>query len=193
MIMKNETPLKEKLTLLLLAIGVCCFGLIFPDSFSDHVKLVHFSAHFGMSFLLALSFYMFCAVKTRISRPMTYTILITVTLLIGVFYKFWEITTEGMFERFGVSDAIRFTGVMTSMSQNLSGLLAAILLLEGLVVRNLSISGIRPGSYYTGPGSMQGISMRQQPPNSPLGTPSEENQLPGRPFPREASYLHDFR
>ena len=140
-------PLRNRLTLLLLAAGVCCFGLIFPDSFSDHDKLVHFSAHFGMSFLLALCAYMFCAVQLRVSKTLTYALLISNTLLIGVMYKLWEIAAEGMFARLGFSAAIKYTGVLTSMSQNLSGLLAAILFIEGLVVRNLSLSVTRSTDY----------------------------------------------
>jgi hypothetical protein len=151
--MKNTYPLKNKLTLLLLAVGTCCFGLVLPDSFSDHDKLLHFCAHFGMSFLLALCFYMICTVKIRLSKFLTYTLLIATTLLIGVIYKFCEISNEGMFERFGFSAALKFAGVLTSMSQNISGLLAAMLLIEGLVDRNLSISALRPVDDYSGPGS----------------------------------------
>ena len=66
--MKNQYSVKDKLILLLLALGVGCFGFILPDSLSDHDKLVHFSAHFGMSFLLAFCFYMVCTVNMRISK-----------------------------------------------------------------------------------------------------------------------------
>ena len=66
--MKNQYSIKEKLVLILLAAGVFCFGVVLPDSFSDHVKLVHFSAHFGMSFLLALCFYTLCTIKLRFSK-----------------------------------------------------------------------------------------------------------------------------
>jgi hypothetical protein len=155
--MKNVTHVRTNLTLILLASGVCCFGLILPDSFSDHDKLVHFSAHFGMSFLLALCSYMICTLKIRISKPLSYFIIIAVTLCIGVFYKFWEITTEGMLERFDFFRAIEITGFMKSMSQNIAGLMAAVLLIEGLVDRNLVISALRSDNLYTGPGSTQAI------------------------------------
>lgn len=150
---EDAFPVKNKLILLLLAVGTCCFGLVLPDSFSDHDKLLHFCAHFGMSFLLALCFYMICTVKIRLPKFLTYTILIATTLFIGVIYKFWEISNAGMFERFGFSAAIKFAGALTSMSQNISGLLAAMLMIEGLVVRNLSISAMRPADEYSGPGS----------------------------------------
>jgi len=190
--MKNENPLRDNLTLLLLATGVGCFGLILPDSLSDHDKLVHFSAHFGMSFLLALCFYMFCAVKIRMSKSLTYTLFIAITLFIGICYKIWEIKTTGMFLRFGISGALKFTGVMTSMSQNLSGILAAILLIEGLVARNLSVSTIQTGIYYSGPGSFQGITQNTLPPGSMQGPLPEGNPGPGSLFPREASN-YEFR
>lgn len=155
--MNNINRVKDNLILCLLASGVCCFGLILPDSTSDHDKLVHFSAHFGMSFLVALCFYLFCTIKMRISKAMTYIILIGSTLLIGVLYKYWEITTLGMFEKLSVSTVIVNTGLMKSMSQNISGLLAAILLIEGLVDRNLTVSTLSSDRFNTGPGSFQGI------------------------------------
>ena len=121
--MNNEYSVKDKMILLLLA-GVVCFGVVLPDSLSDHNKLVHFSAHFGMSFLLALCFYMICTVKMRISKLFSYTVLITATLFIGVIYKYWEIATQGMIGNYSFHTIMDRTGVMTSMSQNLSGLLA---------------------------------------------------------------------
>ena len=155
--MNNLFRAKENLTLLLLAAGSCCFGLILPDSVSDHDKLVHFSAHFGMSFLVALCFYLFSTIKLRISKPMTYIMLISATLLIGVVYKWWEISSLGMFEKLNFSTVIRNTGFMKSMSQNISGLMAAILLIEGLVDRNLTVSAIRSDNLHVAPGSFHGI------------------------------------
>jgi len=189
--MKNVLPVKNYFTLILLAAGICCFGLILPDSFSDHDKLVHFSAHFGMSFILALCSYMICTLKMRISKPLSYIIIISATLCIGIVYKFWEITTEGMLERFDFIRAIEITGFMKSMSQNISGLMAAILLIEGLVDRNLAVSALRSDSIYTGPGSTQainpenllnGINLRQQhggalPPHAQFSPESSENSF----------------
>jgi hypothetical protein len=136
--MNNEFSVKDKLTLSLLTTGMVIFGVILPDSLSDHNKLVHFSAHFGMSFLLAFCFYMICTIRMRISRTFSYTVLIAATLLIGIVYKYWEIATQGMIGSYSFHTIIDRTGVMTSMSQNLSGLMGAILLIEGLVDRNLS-------------------------------------------------------
>jgi hypothetical protein len=148
--MNNEFSVKDKLTLSLLTTGMVIFGVILPDSLSDHNKLVHFSAHFGMSFLLAFCFYMICTIRMRISRTFSYTVLIAATLLIGIVYKYWEIATQGMIGSYSFHTIIDRTGVMTSMSQNLSGLMGAILLIEGLVDRNLSkLSVPHPGDTHS--------------------------------------------
>jgi hypothetical protein len=149
--MKIVYSVKDKLILTLLASSVCCFGFILPDSFSDHYKLVHFSAHFGMSFLLALSFYLICTIKLRISKKLSYFILILSTLLIGVIYKYWEIATQGMLSKYSFTTTMELTGVLTSMSQNISGLTAAMLLIEGMVDRNLINSLVRSGHLHIGP------------------------------------------
>ncbi len=141
--MKNEYSVKDKLILLMLALGVGCFGFILPDSLSDHSKLLHFSAHFGMSFLLAFCFYMICTVKMLTTKTFTYTVLITATLFIGVVYKFWEIATSGMIGNYSFHTILDTKEVATSMSQNISGLLGAIFLIEGLVERNLVMPVLR--------------------------------------------------
>ena len=146
--MNNEYSVKDKLTLFLLATGVFCFGVILPDSLSTHVKLVHYAAHFGMSFLLALCFYMICTVKMKISKTISYTVLVTATLLIGVVYKYWEIATQGMIGNYSFHAIIDLTGAMTSMSQNLSGLLGAMLLIEGLLDRNLAYTAVKSGKLH---------------------------------------------
>ena len=156
--MKNEYTVKEKLTLVLLGTGVCCFGLILPDSLSTHVKMVHFAAHFGMSFLLALSFYLVCTVKMHTSKNFSYMVLILSTLLIGVVYKYWEIATQGMIGKYSFSTVMEWTGAMTSMSQNLSGLMAAMFLIESLVEKNLIMSVVRSGSLQVGPGGLHVVS-----------------------------------
>jgi len=138
--MKELNSVKEKLALLLLACGVVCFGFILPDSLSNHTKLVHFSAHFGMSFLLALVFYMISTVKWKLPKSLSYTILIAASLVIGAFYKYWEIATQNLFDRFDVQKTLELTGAFTSMSQNLSGIMAGMLLIEGLVHKNLVAS-----------------------------------------------------
>ncbi len=145
--MKNEYRIKEKLILILLIAGIGCFGVLLPDSLSDHNKIVHFSAHFGMSFLLGLCFYMICTVKMRMSKILTYMVLISATLFIGIIYKYWEIATQGMIGNYSFQAILDSTGVPTSMSQNLSGLLGAVLLIEGLVDRNLAITALKPRKF----------------------------------------------
>ena len=147
--MKNVYSVKEKLVLLMLAAGIGCFGFILPDSLSDHDKLVHFSAHFGMSFLLAFCFYTICTVKMRVTKTFTYTVLISATLFIGIVYKYWEIATYGMIGNYSFHRIVDNTGLVNSMSQNLSGLLAAILLIEGLVDKNLVVTIRRNSSSVT--------------------------------------------
>ena len=147
--MNQEYSFKDKLTLFLLATGICCFGVVFPDSLSDHDKLVHFTAHFGMSFLLALCFYMICTIRMRISKGLSYTVLITATLFIGVIYKYWEIATEGMIGSYSFHAIIDKTGVLTSMSQNISGLMGAVLLIEALIDRNLAAPALKPEALQT--------------------------------------------
>ncbi len=142
--MNQVYSFKDKLTLFLLATGICCFGVVFPDSLSDHDKLVHFTAHFGMSFLLALCFYMICTIRMRISKGLSYTVLITATLFIGVIYKYWEIATEGMIGSYSFHAIMDKTGVLTSMSQNISGLMGAVLLIEALIDRNLAAPALKP-------------------------------------------------
>lgn len=133
------------LTLLMVASGVLIFGVLLPDSLSDHNKLLHFSAHFGMSFLLAFCFYMVCTIKFRSTKAFSYMVLILSTLCIGIIYKYWEIATQGMIGNYSFTTLMDRAGVMTSMSQNVSGLLGAILLIEGLVHRNLVINTMRSG------------------------------------------------
>jgi len=68
-----------------------------------------------------------------------------------VVYKYWEVYTQGMLSRFSLSSTIEQTGALTSMSQNLSGLMSAMLLIEGLVHKNLIMSLLRSGHLSAGP------------------------------------------
>jgi hypothetical protein len=110
--------------------GVICFGFILPDSFSDHTKIVHFAAHMGMSFFVASVIYVICNILLRMKRSTSFTLLILITLVIGGLYKYWEISTLGLVHAYSFGGLLKATGVYTSMSQNTSGLLAAILLIE---------------------------------------------------------------
>jgi hypothetical protein len=127
----------NKISFVLLGAGIICFGFLFPDSLSDHDKLVHFSAHFGMSFLLALCCYALCSVKWRIPKTFSYTVLVSVTLTIGMLYKFWEIAMQDMIGNYSFRFILDQTSCLTSLSQNLSGLMAAMLMIESMLDKHL--------------------------------------------------------
>jgi hypothetical protein len=117
----------------ILLAGIVYFGFVFPDSLSDHQKIVHFCAHLGMSFLVATCIYVICTIMLRISRTRSLVILSVATLVIGAAYKYFEIAGEGLTHSYAFGDLMRATGCYTSMSQNTAGLLAAILLIEYMV------------------------------------------------------------
>ena len=127
--------------------GIVYFGFIFPDSLSDHEKILHFSAHMGMSFLIAISVYVICNVMLRIRRRHSLIILSALTLVIGAIYKYLEISSQANSHLYSYSfgDLLKLTGCYTSMSQNTAGLLAAILLIEYLVqyVRKTGLQGLQ--------------------------------------------------
>lgn len=110
--------------------GIVYFGFIFPDSFADHEKLLHFSAHAGMSFLLASVLYVVCNIRLRIGKKASIGILAGVTLIIGAIYKYFEISGEGLLHAHPLGEVLTITGCYQSMSQNMAGILAAILLIE---------------------------------------------------------------
>jgi hypothetical protein len=62
--------------------------------------------------------------------------LITATLCIGIIYKIWEIS--GMLGNYSFHNIMDRTGCLTSLSQNLSGLMAAMLVIESMLHKNLA-------------------------------------------------------
>lgn len=122
-----------RLIRILLFAGIIYFGFIFPDSLSDHEKMLHFSAHVGMSFLVASCVYVVCNFMLRIRRSRSLIILSVVTLIIGAIYKYLEISGEGLLHAYSFGELLKVTGCYTSMSQNAAGLLAAILVIEYVV------------------------------------------------------------
>ena len=113
--------------------GIVYFGFIFPDSLSTHDKILHFSAHMGMSFFVAVCMFVICNVMLHLSKSRSLAILCFATLIIGAIYKYLEISSEGVFQTLhncSLGFVLKITGVYTSMSQNTAGLLAAILLIE---------------------------------------------------------------
>lgn len=88
----------------------------------------------GMSFFIASCIYVVCNLILRLRRTTSLVLLVVITTVIGAIYKYLEISSEGLFHtNYNLSFILRATGCYTSMSQNTSGLLAAILLIEYLV------------------------------------------------------------
>ncbi len=117
----------------MLLAGIIYFGFIFPDSLSDHTKILHFCAHMGMSFFLASLVYVVCNMMLHMKRSSSLLMLTVVTLVIGGIYKYFEISSEGLLNAFSLGQLLRVTGCYTSMSQNMAGMLTAILLIEYMV------------------------------------------------------------
>lgn len=129
----QHNPTASRIIRIVLFAGIIYFGFVFPDSLSDHQKILHFSAHVGMSFLVASCVYVVCNFMLRISRSRSLVILSIVTLIIGAVYKYLEISGEGMLHAYGLGQLLKVTGCYTSMSQNTAGLLTAILVIEYVV------------------------------------------------------------
>jgi hypothetical protein len=127
--MKNRT-LRDRLVIFALVSGIICFGFVFPDSISDHNKILHFAAHFGMSFLLLSISYAFLNLKWGFSRTGSHIISIAFTLFIGCIYKYAEIASQGIMNSFSFGQLMDLTGCYTSMSQNLAGILAGMFIIH---------------------------------------------------------------
>lgn len=133
----------ERSIRLLLLAGIVYFGFIFPDSLSDHTKMVHFCAHMGMSFFVASCVYVICNIMLQMKRLASLLMLTVITLVVGGIYKYFEISGEGLLHAFSFGELLKVTGCYTSMSQNTAGILAAILLIEYLVQYFRSFSPAR--------------------------------------------------
>jgi hypothetical protein len=126
----NKKSLADKITNFTLLSGIICFGFILPDSLSDHDKILHFSAHFGMSFLILSFSYALCSLQWKMGRISSYGSAILITLIIGCIYKYKEIASQGILHRFELEDLLTMTGCYTSMSQNISGIFAGLLIIQ---------------------------------------------------------------
>jgi hypothetical protein len=131
-IMKNER-IRGFLTRFALLAGVVYFGFIFPDSFSDHEKIVHFGAHVGMSFLIASCVYFISHFRLGVSKRHSYLLLMGTILVVGACYKYFEIAAQGILHAYPLGQLLVLTGSYASMSQNLAGALAAILLINYII------------------------------------------------------------
>ncbi|PWT73550.1 MAG: hypothetical protein C5B59_13160 [Bacteroidetes bacterium] len=120
----------DGLVIFSLVAGIICFGFVFADSFSDHDKILHFSAHFGMSFMILSFTYAFCYLKWRMGKWSSYSVSILITLLIGSIYKIIEIWGMGLLHNYGLGRSLVISGCLTSLSQNIAGILAGMLIIQ---------------------------------------------------------------
>lgn len=130
----------DKLTVFALLAGIICFGFVFADSTSDHNKIVHFSAHFGMSFLISSVVYAFCNIKLGINTNRSFILLTVSTFIIGFIYKCLEILSLESLSAQSPQDLnklLETTGFFTSMSQNIAGIMAAILIIKYFFSRQI--------------------------------------------------------
>ena len=134
--------LKDIALKLILLCGIGCFGFVFPDSLGDHDKMVHFAAHFGMSFLIACLIYAFSRLTLKLGKTSSYFLLIGITLIAGSVYKWMELISQGKLASFQVGKLFEVSGYYTSMSQNMSGILTALLMIGYFFDRKRKISSL---------------------------------------------------
>jgi len=125
----KRSSIRNKIVLGTLLVGMVFFGFIFPDSLRDHDKMVHFAAHFGMSFLISCLIYAFSRFKLHLKITSSYFLVIAITLVLGSLYKWMELITQGKLISFQVGKLFEISGYYTSMSQNISGILATFLMI----------------------------------------------------------------
>jgi hypothetical protein len=105
--------------------GVIMFGVILPGPLTDHDRLLHFSAHFGMSFIISYLVYSFCAKKIGIKKTTSFYLLVVTTFVVGLVYKYFEIQSFLPVQNLSLTKFLVVTGFYISMSENISGILAA--------------------------------------------------------------------
>ena len=114
-----------KYLLIAFVAGIILFGVILPHPFSDHYRLSHFCAHFGMSFLISYIIYSFCFRKIGINRPMSFTLSFILAFVTGSIYKYFEIVNSLPVQKIPLDKMLEITGFYTSASENIAGILAA--------------------------------------------------------------------
>jgi hypothetical protein len=124
----KKISFRNKIIIAILLVGMVFFGFILPDSLGDHDKMVHFAAHFGMSFLISCLIYAFSRYKLHLKIASSYFLVIGITLVLGSVYKWMELISQGKLASFQVSKLFQVSGYYTSMSQNISGILATFLM-----------------------------------------------------------------
>jgi EamA domain-containing membrane protein RarD len=93
-------------------------GLLFTSLAStadtNHEDLVHFSAHFGMSYAISMFTYGVMRKGLGISVNESLGFSIFTTLVVGLTYKYMEAMTTGSFAGMGTSMLYNATGVAAS-------------------------------------------------------------------------------
>jgi hypothetical protein len=112
-----------------LCIASIVFGVVLPRSLADHENLLHFSAHFGMSFLIAHAVYRFCSAHLPLKKMILFIKVFAIAFCIGVIYKLFEIQPCLNANNMPYFKTLMICGFFTSMSQNLGGIFAAFALI----------------------------------------------------------------
>jgi hypothetical protein len=128
----------------ILVFGIFYFGFVFPAVPPGHDKVVHFAAHFGMSFLISCLVYAFCILKLNLRKGIANWLLVLVTLLVGSVYKLMELVSEGLLSSFQLGKLLQLSGFYNSMSQNISGMLATLLMIHFFLGKPLHLAGPGP-------------------------------------------------
>ena len=120
-----------RLIIITLLIAVVLLGVVFPASFSDHYKLLHFSAHYGTSFLIAYFLYKLCTVRFGMRKRYSFVIVFIMAFIFGAIYKYFEIIGNPKIDIHSTTllRLLDQTGFYISMSQNTAGILSAYALI----------------------------------------------------------------
>jgi hypothetical protein len=124
----EEKIIRYKAWIAVFSIISVLLGIILPNSFSDHYKLLHFAAHFGMSFLIANSFYKLLSIKIH-HRFKSFLVVFLSILILGSVYKLFEIHSFLTDTSLSFSRVLLMTGFYTSMAQNFGGMCASFVLI----------------------------------------------------------------
>jgi hypothetical protein len=137
---KVNRKLLDRIVLWALFAGIIVFGFILADSASAHDKMLHFSAHFGMSFVMCTVLYAFSSLKLHWRKLPSFMFSISATLLAGCIYKYLEIIDKVTnIQQYPLKDLIEATGCYTSMSQNIAGVLATMFVIKYFFSRQTMI------------------------------------------------------
>jgi hypothetical protein len=121
--------LNYRLIIIALLAAVVLLGIVFPASFSDHYKLLHFSAHYGTSFLVSYFLFKLFTVRFGMQKISSFIIVFILAFIFGAIYKYFEISGNPSIHKMPLSEVLEITGFYISMSQNTAGILSAFVLI----------------------------------------------------------------